>query len=99
MAASTMMLKALYEAVNGKRKESEEESVPSKRHGRPLDESSLTEAASGVARQLEWMAKGHTGEDDGSEESKALDEGSVPDVAGGMARQADYMAKGMGMKN
>ena len=94
-----MMLKALYEAVNGKEGESEEESIQSKKHETPLDESSLPEAASGVARQVGWMAKGHIGGNDGSEESKALDEGSVPEIAGGMARQADYMAKGMGMKS
>ena len=95
-----MMLKALYEAVNGKGgNEGEDENVQSKKHGTPLDESTFPEAASGMARQLGWMAKGHTGGDDGSEESKALDEGSVPEVAGGMARQADYMAKGMGMKD
>ena len=100
MAANTMMLKALYEAVNGKLDEREEENVQSKKHGTPLDESSLPEAASGVARQVEWMAKGHTGgDDDGSEESEALDGGSVPEAAGGMARQADYMAKGMGIKD
>ena len=93
-----MMLKALYEAVNGKLDEREEENVQRKKHGTPLDESSLGEAASGVAKQVGWMAKGHTG-GDGSEESGALDEGSVPEAAGGLARQADYMAKGMGIKD
>ena len=94
-----MMLKALYEAVNGKLDEREEENVQSKKHGTPLDESGLPEAASGVARQVGWMAKGHTGGGFGSEESEALDEGSVPEAAGGMASQADYMAKGMGIKD
>ena len=93
------MLKALYEAVNGKGGESEEENVQSKKHGTPLDESSLSEAASGMARQVGWMAKGHTGGDDGRDESEALDGSSVPEAAGGMARQVDYMAKGMGMKD
>lgn len=97
-----MMLKALYEAVNGTGGESEEEIIQSKKHATPLDESSFPEAASGMARQVAWMAKGHTVGDDGSSESKdlkALDDGSVPEVAGGMARQADYMAKGMGIKD
>ena len=95
-----MMLKALYEAVNGKLDEREEEkNIQSKKRGTPLDESGLPEAASGVARQVGWMAKGHTRGDFGSEESEALDDGSVPEAAGGMARQADYMAKGMGIKD
>ena len=94
-----MMLKALYEAVNGKGGESEEEIVRRKKRGTPLDESSFPEAASGMARQVAWMAKGHTAGDEGSEISDALDEGTVPEVAGGMARQADYMAKGMGIKD
>lgn len=48
------MLKALYETVNGK----EEETGRSEGHGTPLDESSLPEAAGGMARQVGWMAKG-----------------------------------------
>lgn len=81
------MLKALYERVNGK----EEETDGRRGHGTPLDESSLPEAASGMARQVGWMAKGMGG--DGAEPG-ALDENSVPEAAGGMARQVDYMAKG-----
>ena len=95
-----MMLKALYEAVNGKEGESEKEIIQSKKHAMPLDESSFPEAASGMARQVGWMAKGHIGGDgDSSEISQAFDEGSVSEVASGLARQADYMAKGMGIKN
>ena len=79
-----MMLKALYEAVNGKGDEREKEIVQSKKHGTPLDESSLPEAARGMAEHVGWMAKGHTGGDgNGSKESGALDEGSVPEAAGG----------------
>ena len=82
------MLKALYERVNGK----EEETVGNDGHGTPLDESSLSEAASGMARQVGWMAKGNVG--DGGEPG-ALDESSIPEATGGMARQVDYMAEGM----
>lgn len=82
------MLKALYESVNGK----EEETIRKEGHGTPLDESSLSEAASGMARQVGWMTKGNVG--DGGEPG-ALDESSIPEAAGGMARQVGYMAKGM----
>ncbi len=92
MAGSTVMLKALYETVNGKEEETEEKEGP----GTPLDESSLPEAANGMARQVGWMAKGMVGD---NQEPEAIDESSVPEAAGGMARQVDYMAKGMGMKN
>lgn len=89
MTGSTVMLKALYEKVNGK----EGVGGNSERgHGTPLDESSLPEAASGMARQVRWMAKGMVGE---GGEPGALDESSIPEAAGGMARQVDYMAKGM----
>ena len=54
MAGSTVMLKALYEAVNGK----EEEMVKREGQGMPLDESTLPEAANGIARQADHMAKG-----------------------------------------
>ncbi len=83
------MLKALYERVNGK----EDEMIKKEGHGVPLDESSLPEAARGMARQVGWMAKGNMG--DGGEPG-ALDESSTPEAAGGMARQVDNMAKGMG---
>ncbi|CAD6585162.1 MAG: hypothetical protein ASARMPREDX12_001923 [Alectoria sarmentosa] len=88
MTGSTVMLKALYEKVNGK-----EESSGSSRqgHGTPLDESSLPEAASGMAKQVGWMAKGMVEE---GGEPEALDESSIPEAAGGIARQADYMIKG-----
>lgn len=83
------MLKALYEKVNG----IEEGSGGSRQgHDTPLDESSLPEAASGMARQVGWMAKGLVG--DGGE-AEAIDDSSIPEAAGGMARQVDYMAKGM----
>ena len=59
MAANTIILKALYEAVNGKEVEEKEKvTVQSERHGTSLDESSLSEAASGMARQAAYMAKG-----------------------------------------
>lgn len=63
MAGSTVMLKALYGAVNGT---NEEKAMKSKDHATPLDESSLSEAASGMARQVGWMANGNLG-GDGSE--------------------------------
>lgn len=76
MTGSTVMLKALYEVVNGK----EEETVTRQGHGTPLDESSLPEAASGMARQVGWMAKGIVG--DGGE-PEASDESSIPKAARG----------------
>lgn len=55
MTGSTVMLKALYEKVNGK----EEVSGNSRRgHNTPMDESSLPEAASGMARQANYLANG-----------------------------------------
>lgn len=54
MTGSTVLLKALYGMVNGR----EGESGGYEGHGTPLDESSLPEAAGGVARQVGWMAKG-----------------------------------------
>ncbi|KAF6232369.1 hypothetical protein HO173_009474 [Letharia columbiana] len=88
MTGSTVMLKALYETINGK----EKETVEREGHGTPLDESSLPEAASGMAKQVGWMAEGMVTD---REEPGALDEGSIPEAAGGMARQVDYMAKGI----
>lgn len=88
MTGSTMMLKLLYERLNGK----EEDPIEREGHVTPLDESSLPEAASGMVRQFGWMAKGMVG--DGGE-SEALDEGSLPEAAGGMANQVNYLAKGM----
>ena len=87
------MLKALYGAVNGK----EENATEKEGHGTPLDESSLPEAASGMAKQVGWMATGHIG-GDGSEPD-GLDDSSIPEAADGMARQVDHMAKGMGMRD
>lgn len=55
MAGSTVMLKALYGAVNGT---NEEKGMEREGHGIPLDESSPSEAASGMARQADYMAKG-----------------------------------------
>lgn len=55
MAGSTVMLKALYGAVNGT---NEENATQRQGHATPLDESSPSEAASGMARQVNHMAKG-----------------------------------------
>lgn len=54
MTGSTVMLKALYGAINGR----EEEVGGKEGHGTPLDESGLPEAASGMAKHVGWMAKG-----------------------------------------
>ena len=77
MTGSTVALKALYEAVNGKE---EEETAAREGHGTPLDESSLPEAAGGMARQVGWMAKGIVG--DGGEK-EASDANSIPKAARG----------------
>lgn len=66
MTGSTVMLKALYEMINGKdalianENEKEKKTIEKEGHGRPLDESSVSEAASGMAKQAGWMAKGVT---------------------------------------
>lgn len=56
MAGSTVMLKALYGAVNG----TDMKNAVGREggHATPLDESGLSEAASGMARQANHMAKG-----------------------------------------
>lgn len=55
MTGSTVMLKALYETVNGKE---QRESTKRQGQGTPLDESAIPEAAGGMARQADYMAKG-----------------------------------------
>lgn len=56
------MLKALYEKINGKDtiNVKEKDTVEKEGHGKPLDESSVSEAASGMAKHVGWMAKGVT---------------------------------------
>ena len=55
MTGSTVMLKALYETVNGK---GQRESTIRQGQGTPSDESAIPEAAGGMASQADYMAKG-----------------------------------------
>ena len=54
MTGSTVMLKALYNTVNGKEEEYGTTAKPEQ--NTPMDESSLPEAASGVARQANYLS-------------------------------------------
>lgn len=54
MTGSTVMLKALYNTVNGTGEE--DGTSPKPERNTPMDESSLPEAASGMARQAHYVS-------------------------------------------